>query len=175
MDKVTVLTDAFVGLELIQGENGIRVHQGACILQLLEDFERATGELVRAKRTPMSSANGTGLMETDVPFSSAAKQKAYRSWVQRLAYPEVWTRQDLSFTVGNLVRFGGKAGPSHWSALCHIMGYLKKHQSFQLHYRSGGTRDPLSGYVDSDWSSPRSVTGYVTLLNQTPLSWQSKR
>ena len=70
---------------------------------------------------------------------------------------------------------GGKAGPSHWSALCHVMGYLKKHPSFQLHYRRCGTRDPLSGYVDSDWSSPRSVTGYVTLFNQTPLSWQTKR
>ena len=126
------------GLELIQGEDGIRVHQDVYIRQLLEDFERDTGELVRAKRTPMSSANGASLMETDVPFSLAARQKAYCSWVQRLAYPAVWTRQDLAFTVGNLARFGGKAGPLHCSALCHVMGYLKKHPSFQLHCRRGG-------------------------------------
>ena len=43
MDKVT---DAFVGLELIQGKDGIRVHQEAYIRQLLEDFERATCELL---------------------------------------------------------------------------------------------------------------------------------
>ena len=59
MDKVT---DALVGLELIQGEDGIRVHQDAYIRQLLEDFERATGELLRVKRTPMSNASGAGLM-----------------------------------------------------------------------------------------------------------------
>ena len=55
------------------------------------------------------------------------------------------------------------------------MGYIKRHPSFQLHYKRGGNRDPLSAYVDSDWNTPRSVTGYVTLFNQTPLSWQSKR
>ena len=44
MDKVTA---AFVGPELIKGEDGIKVHQDSCIRQLLEDFERATGEILR--------------------------------------------------------------------------------------------------------------------------------
>ena len=86
MDKVR---DAFVGLEHIQGKDRIKVHQDSYIRQLFEDLER--GELLGAKRTPTSNANGACLMETDVPFSSTARQQAYRSWVQRLAYPAVWT------------------------------------------------------------------------------------
>lgn len=166
--------DIFVGLELIQGPDGTKVHQDSYVRQLVEDYEKAMGEPLRGKRTPMSNAPDAVLGQ-DEPFSSMAKQKVYRSWVQRLSYPAVWTRPDLSFTVGTLARYGGKAGPSHWDALTHVMGYLKKHPSFHLHYRRGGDRDPLSGFVDSDWSTPCSITGYVTLFNKTPLSWQSKR
>ena len=120
--------DAFVGLERMQGEDGMDSY----IQQLIEYFELAMGEPLRKKQTPMLNAPGIGVL---APFVSAAEQMACQSWVQRLAYPAVWTRQDLSFTVGSLALHGGKpgkAGPSH----CHVTGYLEKHQSLQLHYNA---------------------------------------
>ena len=41
MDKVT---DVFMGLELIQGEDGIKVHQDSYIRQLIENSEQALGK-----------------------------------------------------------------------------------------------------------------------------------
>ena len=86
------------------------MHQDSYVRQLVEDYEKAMGEPLRGKRTPMSNAPDA-VLGPDEPFSSMARQKAYRSWVQRLSYPAVWTRPDLSFTVGTLARYGGKAGP----------------------------------------------------------------
>ena len=51
--------------------------------------------------------------------------------VQFLAY---WSRFDCSYTAAQLARFCASAGPSHWAALAHLMGYLSYRPSLKLKY-----------------------------------------
>ena len=168
-----ILMDAFMGLQYKQDKRGATIHQDVYIKDSIRDFETEFQEPLQPKKLPM-------LTETDLPEEepdpSPARQKAYSSWIQRLNYPAQWSQQDISYAIGELARFGGRAGPSHWHALRHLVGYLKHCPSFLLTYKRGKPGvDPLSGFADANWETPRSTTGTVALFNRTPISWRSKR
>uniref|UniRef100_A0A7C9CZQ0 Reverse transcriptase Ty1/copia-type domain-containing protein n=1 Tax=Opuntia streptacantha TaxID=393608 RepID=A0A7C9CZQ0_OPUST len=67
---------------------------------------------------------------------------------------------------------------SHMAALQHFLKYLSG-TSGQGILLKGLDQLQLSAFSDSDWAScptsRRLVTGYVVLLNQSPLSWKSKK
>lgn len=168
-----ILMDAFVGLQYKQDKRGVTIHQDVYIKDLIRDFETEFPEPLRPKKLPMRTE--TDLTEEE-PDPSPARQKAYRSWIQRLNYPAQWSRPDISYAIGELARFSGRAGPSHWNALRHLVGYLKHRPSFRLTYKRGKPGvDPLSGFADANWKTPRSTTGTVALFNRTPIAWRSKR
>ena len=171
---MTKAMDMFVGIEYQQSSSGINLHQDHYMQVLIEDYQKQVEETLYSRKIPMSLTHE--LCEDEEPVPSLALQKLYRSFNQRLNYAAVWTRPDIAHTVGQLARFGGRAGPSHMAALHYLMGYLKARPSFKLRYVRGTPgEDPLSGYVDSDWRAPKSVTGYLALYNLTPIAWRSKR
>ena len=70
----------------------------------------------------------------DCPESpDPVKQKVFRSFVQKvirsfaakLQFAASWVLCDVAFTASQLARFCASAGPSHWAALHHVMGYLE--------------------------------------------------
>ena len=164
--------DMFVGVEYDQTGSGIEIHQDSYIRKLLEDYQASTPTPVYPKRIPIKRA-----LHDEEPEASTARQKSYRSWVHRLAYAGTWTRLDITYPVGQLARYCGRAGPSHWEALHYLMGYLSNRPSLHLRYRRGDPgEDPLGGYVDADWGNhgSRSMTGMLALFNGTPIAWKSK-
>ena len=106
------------------------------------------------------------------------KEKQYRSMVAKIQFAahSSWIRFDISYAAAQLARFCASAGPSHWAALTHLMGYLVHRPSFKLTYlkdSDGG----LDGYTDSDWGnslSRRSTTGLMARCNRGPVLWRSK-
>lgn len=52
------------------------------------------------------------------------KQTLYRSTVAKIQFAAHWVRLDISFPAAQLARFCVSAGPSHWAALMHLIGYL---------------------------------------------------
>ena len=167
------LMDSFCGLQYVQTERGITIHQDAYIQELLRDYEACATEPFRPKRLPMRPE--VDLQEEEVD-QSLTKQSEYRSWVQRIAYAAHWTRPDIAYAVGELARFGGRAGTTHFDALRHLLCYLKYRQSFRIHYPRGKHGvDPLSGFADANWKAPKSTTGTLSLFNGAPLEWRSKR
>jgi hypothetical protein len=171
---ISKLADRFVGLEYEQGVDGIKLHQDGYVRTMLSEFEAELPNPLRTKKVPMSLASE--MIEDEEPEKSVDRQKRYRSYVQKLTYLSVWSRPDISYAVGQLSRFGGRAGPSHWEALIHLMGYIKLHPSFKLHYKRGRKGvDPLDGFADSNWNTPLSQLGTIALFNKAPISWKSKR
>jgi hypothetical protein len=75
-----------------------------------------------------------------------------------------------------LARFCASAGPSHWAALTHLIGYLMHRPSLKLRYLKGG-KGGLDGFADSDWGnsvSRRSTSGLLARYNRAPILWRSR-
>ena len=67
---------------------------------------------------------------------------------------------------------------THWAALIHTMNYLYS-TCGQGILIQGNTQLTLQAYSDSDWGafqdSRRSVTRYILMLGQSPISWKLKK
>ena len=119
------------------------------------------------KSDPMDAARADDM--SNVPYSSA---------VGALMYAALATRPDIAFVVTALCQFMAAPAISHWHAVKRVMRYLQGSQQRKLTYGWDGGRDqPLYGYSDSDWGNNvndrRSFTGWVFLLHDGAVSWQS--
>ena len=101
----------------------------------------------------------------------------YRSLVGKLNYLTN-TRPDLSYTVQALSQFMNAPRSSHLVALHHTLRYLASTSNQGILLRATHTLK-LQAFSDADWAScpdsRRSITGYVLLLGQSPVTWKSKK
>ena len=114
--------------------------------------------------------------------SDVAFTRQYQSAVGAIMYAMLGTRPDIAFAVTALSQFNSNPGQPHWTAVKHVMRYLRGTVNYQLTY---GPSDKAAispvviGYSDSDWGSDaddrRSVTGYVFLLGGGAVSWQARK
>ena len=79
--------------------------------------------------------------------------------------------------MSSLGQFNNCYGIEHWKAAKRVLRYLKGTINVGLTYKSDG--QPIKGYVDADWGGciedRRSHTGYLFLLNGSPISWDSRK
>jgi hypothetical protein len=86
----------------------------------------------------------------ELPDPINLKQKHYRST------PGGQTQFDISYPAAQLARLCVSAGPWHWAALTHLIGYLIHRPSLKIKYRfyyRKGADDGLDGFTDSDWGN----------------------
>jgi hypothetical protein len=99
----------------------------------------------------------------------------YASAVGSLMYAMLCTRPDISHAVSVVSRYQSNPGPEHWSAVKHILRYLRNTKHYFLVYGSEDLTVP--GYTDSDFQSDiddrRSTSGFVFLLGKGAFSWRS--
>ncbi|KAH9704808.1 hypothetical protein KPL70_011615 [Citrus sinensis] len=99
----------------------------------------------------------------------------YVEVVGSLMYAMFCTRPDICFAVGMVSRYQSNPGHEHWTAVKHIMKYLKRTKNYMLVY-SGDELIPV-GYTDSDFMSDKdsrkSTSGYVFTLGSGAISWRS--
>ena len=107
----------------------------------------------------------TEIMKT-VPYASA---------VGSLMYAMLCTRRDICFVVGMVSRYQSNPGREHWTAVKHIIKYLKRTRDYMLVYHS----DELVpiGYKNSDFQSDmdsrKSTSGNVFTLGGGAIVWRS--
>ncbi|KAH9753635.1 hypothetical protein KPL71_015142 [Citrus sinensis] len=96
----------------------------------------------------------------------------YAEAVGSLMYAMLCTRPDICFAIGMVSRYQSNPGPEHWTAVKHIMKYLKRNKNYMLVY-SGVELIPV-GYTDSDFMSDKdsrkSTSGYVFALGSGAIS-----
>ena len=66
-------------------------------------------------------------------------------------YAMLCTRLDICFAVGMVSRYQSNSGPEHWTAVKHIMKYMKRTKNYMLVY--SGDELILVGYIDSNFIS----------------------
>jgi hypothetical protein len=164
MTQPHLIDSILMDLNLLNGNSGEA--QSASIRQLPS----------MPSRKIVADANGA-------PFTY---QWHYRSVIGKLNFLEKSTRPDISYVVHQLARYSTKQRQSHGHAVKHLGRYLL------------GTRDKglilcpkppvtLTCYVDADFcgnwdpkschedpDTARSRSGFIVLLANAPLYWQSK-
>lgn len=101
----------------------------------------------------------------------------YRRLVGSLMHLSVTTRPDISYAVGVLARHMAHPTMPHWLAAKGVLRYLAGTTDTGITF--GASDLTLQGYSDADYGGDldtrRSTTGYVFILNNGAISWQSKR
>ena len=102
----------------------------------------------------------------------------YASAVGALMYAALATRPDIAYTVTALCQFMAHPAMRHWYAVKRVFRYLQGTTQYELTYGcKGGLNKLLYGYSDSDGGNDpndrRSVAGWVFLLHDGAVSWQS--
>ena len=167
--------ESFVGLEVEQSEEGIALHLDTYIQELIEEYRKLHRNYIKPKKVPM--VPGLVLEKEDCPpVPDPFKQTVFRSVVAKIQFAAHWVRFDISYPAAQLARFCVSAGPSHWAALTHLIGYLIHRPSLKLKYRREKLGD-LDGFTDSDWGnslSQKSTTGLLARYNRGLILWRSK-
>lgn len=104
----------------------------------------------------------------------------YRAAVGMLNFLSVQTRPDIAFPVSYLARFNSRHNETHWSAVKHLLRYVKHTKSFALTFGSKkATNCLVEGYADADYAGDvdtrRSTTGFVYFVLGSLVSWKSRR
>ena len=125
-----------------------------------------------AKKGLLPFRHGVPLSKDQCPKTDKEKEEMrlvpYASAVGSLTYAMLCTRPDISFSVGMVARYQSNPGQAHWTAVKHILKYLKRTRDVQLVYQE----DSLCpvGFTDSDFQADRdekrSTSGYAFILPQ---------
>ncbi|XP_048503202.2 uncharacterized mitochondrial protein AtMg00810-like [Beta vulgaris subsp. vulgaris] len=164
------LLNYFLGIEISHLPTGILMTRKKFTRELLQDCPLT---LTKLAKTPLPT---TFKLHVDVgdPYPDP---ELYRCLVGKLNFLS-HTRPDLSFAVQALSQFMHHPLLPHIQALTHVLSYIS-HTQGQGILLKATDQLTLQAYSDSDWAScpntRRSITGYVLLLGNSPVSWKSKK
>lgn len=163
-----------IGIEVNQKESTIELHQRSFIEEVLTECGM---EACHPKRTPSNNALELICDKLNCDACELVDQTKYRSTLGKLLYIAGSTRPDIKYVVSSLSRFSGRPHLVHWSAMRHVISYLKGTIHYRIRYRKTGNN--LVAYSDADYANckldRRSYTGYVLVLGGGPISWESKK
>ena len=154
----------------------LHLSQAEYIRMVLERFD-----MQECKPVASPMATGVKLLKVDPADTSSGQlvdSTPYASAVGALMFAALVTRPDIAFAVTSLCQFMSAPGNDHWQAVKRVMRYLRGTRHLGLTYGwAGGDNRELYGYSDSDWGNDtndrRSFTGWVFLLHDAAVSWQS--
>ncbi|XP_070002111.1 secreted RxLR effector protein 161-like [Nicotiana sylvestris] len=88
------------------------------------------------------------------------------------------TRPDISYSVQRLIQYMQSPREPHLKVAYHVLRYLKGDPNLGI-FLSNNKDYRVRAFCDSDWAacpnSRKSVSGYVELLGDGPISWKSKK
>ncbi|XP_070014473.1 uncharacterized mitochondrial protein AtMg00810-like [Nicotiana sylvestris] len=88
------------------------------------------------------------------------------------------TRLDIAYSVQHLSQFMQESREPHLKADFHLLRYLKSDPTLGI-FMSTDADCTVKAYYDSDWAScpdsKRSITDYLVLLENSLVSWKSKK
>jgi hypothetical protein len=109
----------------------------------------------------------------------------YRSIVGELLYAATISRVDLAYIVSSLARYVNNPHNYHMAAAIRVLQYLVGREHYSLTFSREDADDNNSSkhhfviYSDSNWGGDKedrkSVSGWISMYNGRPISWQSKK
>ncbi|XP_019239365.1 PREDICTED: uncharacterized protein LOC109219379 [Nicotiana attenuata] len=160
----------FLGLEVLYKSDGIIMSQRKFTLDLLKEYDCFGYSSLSSPLDPAVKLKGDeGTLLPDPTY--------YRKLVGKLNFLTD-TRLDIAYSVQLLSQFMQAPRDTHLKAAFHLLRYLKSDPTLGIFF-SNNTDCSISAYCDSDWAScpdsRKSVTGYIVLVGDSPISWKSKK
>ncbi|XP_056692165.1 uncharacterized mitochondrial protein AtMg00810-like [Spinacia oleracea] len=160
----------FLGIEVGYLPDGVVLTQKKFTKSLLSD---CGFDLHKSVVTPLS-INTKLYADEGLPYDAP---EHYRTLVGKLNFL-THTRPDLCFAVQLLSQFMHMPRIPHVTALQHVLRYVA-HTAGQGIILKAADSLTLQAFSDSDWAAcpntRKSITGYVLLLGNSPVSWKSKQ
>ncbi|SGY56983.1 BQ5605_C006g04205 [Microbotryum silenes-dioicae] len=161
-----------LGIQVKRGHNGsITLSQERYLRDILARFQFADAKPVSVPMQPGA------VLDFENSFATPEDRTRYLQAIGSLMYAAVGTRPDLAFVVSYLARFSQQPGPEHWTAIKHVLCYIKGTLDLGLTYRK--TNQLLHGYSDANrgacLTTSRSTMGYAFILSGAAIAWCSKR
>ncbi|KAG7583121.1 GAG-pre-integrase domain [Arabidopsis suecica] len=161
----------YLGIEVIQHNNGIALSQNRYALKILEEAGMTKCNPVRV---PMDTSLKASKSENEKEIDATS----YRKNVGCLRYL-LHTRPDLSYCVGILSRYMQSPRESHAVAMKQCLRYLKGTTTLGLMFGRSKEIPKLIGYSDSshnvDPDDGKSTMGHIFYLGGSPISWCSQK
>nr|KYP57385.1 Retrovirus-related Pol polyprotein from transposon TNT 1-94 [Cajanus cajan] len=160
----------FLGLQIVQSNEGIKIHQTKCTKELLKKYKMEDAKPIK---TPMHPSSTLSLNEDSLDVDSTM----YQGMLGSLLYLTT-SRLDIMFNVCACARFQVRPKVVHLQVFKHILGYLKRIANLEISfYRSHNFS--LLGYCDGDYAWDRwerkSTSRGCHFLGRCLVSWTSKR
>ena len=158
----------FLGMGVIQSDQGIVIHQSKYARSLLVKFG-----LADCKPVSIPLATGERLRKED--GSELADANVYRKIVGSLLYLTA-TRPDLMYSASLLSRFMSCPTKKHMGIARRVLRYVQGTLDYGIEYTRGKSAT-LIGYCDADWGGSeddsRSTSGYAFSFGGGVFSWAS--
>ena len=162
-----------LGLDYMQTEKEIFIHQRSYIQELAK-----THNMTQCKPRPTPTTNQRLIPKQDFE-ESLPSSSGYRQLVGSLLWISIQTRPDITYAVYDLCKQLSKPTQAHLNAAKRVLAYLITTQDRGLRFRKNMKTNTIRIYTDADWSSDiadsKSTSGYIVLLNGTPISWCSRK
>jgi len=161
----------FLGIDFEQGDGFVKMNQRGYLSKVLERFEMSD---CKPRATPS---------EQKLEFGSETPcdPRRYREAVGSLVHAMTCTRPEICSVVSGLSQFLSSPLQKHWTAVKHVLRYLKGTLHYELCHRKCDDGLTLVGYRYADWASSavdgRSTSGYCFSLNKADplISWKSRK
>ncbi|UYV65570.1 hypothetical protein LAZ67_3004741 [Cordylochernes scorpioides] len=158
-----------------------------------QDPPAYTRGLQQAALTQPTATTSSEILQLQRQIEQALEQKSkhplhlteemnkipYRQTIGSLMYLMTGTRPDIAYAVSRVSQFMNNPGPSHWTAVKKIFGYLKATKNIGICFGGSSCTTSLIGFSDADFAGDldtrKSTTGYVFMLNNGPISWCSQK
>jgi hypothetical protein len=159
----------FLGVEVVQGSEGIFINQRKYANEVLERFGM---EQCNPVKNPVVPGFKLGKDEDGTSVDATT----YKQMVGSLMYLNA-TRPDLAYVLSLISRFMERSTKLHQQAIKRVLRYLKGTAELGIFYKRG--EEKLMAYSDSDYAGDiddrKSTSGYVFLLGSGAVAWSSKK
>ena len=164
------LMSYFLGIEVIQGDDGIFIHQRKFAIEFLKKFKMEDSN-------PFKTPIETEIKHTKEGDGRTVDATYFKQIVGSLRYLTC-TRPDLCYTVGLVSRYIESPRQVHLQVVKRIMCYIKGTTAFGVFY-SSSKKIEIVGYSDSDWGGDsderKSNSGNCFMIGKTICLWSSKK
>jgi hypothetical protein len=162
----------FLGIEVIQCDQGIFVHQHKYSCEILKRFGMEQCNKVCSPIVP-----GTKLVRDE--SGRAVNATEYKQMIGCLMYL-LATRPDMAFSVCLASRYMERQTEMHMATVKRIMRYLKGTLSLGILYKCKADKElMLQGWSDSDYAGDhddrKSTSGFIFTMSDSAICWSSKK
>lgn len=163
----------FLGIEILENDNGICMTQRKYCLELLQEFGLLAAKPVTTP-LPENCVLAVDESETDKFLKDIGE---YQKLLGKLIYL-THTRPDISYAVHCLSQYMHSPLQSHLKIALRVLRYLKNAPGTGIQiYKESDHK--MRCYTDSDWAkclkTRRSVSGFCVFFGKTLISWKSKK